>query len=170
MCLSPQMGLIVTKSSGVSPLPQPHCRTKPTQLLLQVPRTGLRSWWDGSSIGITDPVGLQWEWGEGCLWWWRSQRSLLPPLFVTPTSIGVWPPEEESLSSVSASSALPGSAAPTSVRHDFPLMMTTTAGHAGLKLPPPWIPESLNFLHDFTYRQNHCRKHLFSTQSFHRAQ
>lgn len=53
--------------------------------------------------------------------------------------------ENDNISSVPPSSH--GSAAPTSVCQDFPLLMKIAAGRVGLSLPPPLIPKPVSHPH-----------------------
>lgn len=69
----------------------------------------------------------------------------LSPPFVKLTALEVSLPEEDnSLSSVSASSVLPGSAVPTLVCHDFPFVLSI----AGLTLLSPLFPKLENCLRE----------------------
>lgn len=83
-----------------------------------------------------------------------------PPPFITWAETKASPPTDNDILSVSVTSASHGSTAPTSVRWDFPQVLTIAAGHVGLPLAPLLIPKPVIFGRGFTVCQPPRRRHL----------
>lgn len=76
-----------------------------------------------------------------------------PPPFITQAETKASPPKDDDITSVSVISTSHGNAAPTSVRWDFPQVLTIAAGHVGLPLAPLLISKPVIFGRGFTVCQ-----------------
>lgn len=88
-----------------------------------------------------------------------------PPPFITQAETKASLPKDDDITSVSVISTSHGSAAPTSVRWDFPQVLTIAAGHVGLPLAPLLISKPVIFGRGFTVCQTPCKRRLFHLPS-----